>query len=202
MGLSVIKNLQCYNDHSLRHVSSKIIHSSRSLAGLMLMCVFYLRIPLFSRCPPGWVTDGISNYYMMRSRFNKMADARQQCQNLGADLPIISSAKENNFILDLLEKEGKDWASVGFLRNVSDMEFYWVNGSELRGKYSAWNAGEPNNSDGVENCAYMKGYRNINKGKWNDCRCDIKQIALPLFARKPSEMASTLLCQSCKPNSR
>ena len=103
-----------------------------------------------------------------------MADARQQCQNLGAHLAIISSAEENNFILDLLEKEGKDSAWVGLQRNTSDLVFYWVNGSELRGKYSAWNDGEPNNSGGVENCAYMKGYRNINKGKWNDCRCELE----------------------------
>ena len=53
-----------------------------------------------------------------------MADARQQCQNLGADLPIISSAKENNFIVDVLEKEGKDWAWLGLQRNPSDLEFY------------------------------------------------------------------------------
>ena len=138
------------------------------------MCDFVFIFLFLSRCSPGWVTDGISNYYVMHSRFNKMADARQQCQNVGADLPIISSAEENNFILDLLEKEGKDWAWVGLQRNTSDLAFYWVNGSELRGKYSAWNAGEPNNSEGVENCAYMKGYRNINKGKWNDCRCEYK----------------------------
>ena len=103
-----------------------------------------------------------------------MVDARQQCQNLGADLPIISSAKENNFIIDVLGKEGKDWAWLGLQRNPSDLEFYWVNGSELRGKYHAWNDGEPNNFEGGEHCAYIKGPRNKNKGKWNDCLCEFE----------------------------
>ena len=119
---------------------------------------------------------------MMSTRFQEMTDARKQCQNLGADLPIINSAKENNFILDLLEKEGKTWAWLGLQRNSSDLEFYWVNGSELRGKYHAWNNGEPNNSGGVEYCAYMKGHRDINKGKWNDCRCDFPSLRSSPFA--------------------
>ena len=100
-----------------------------------------------------------------------MTDARKQCQNLGADLPIISSAKENNIIADLLEKEGKGWAWLRLQRNPSDLEFYWVNGSKLRGKYQKWNDGEPNNSGGVENCAYIKGQVS-HKGKWNDCPCE------------------------------
>ena len=100
-----------------------------------------------------------------------MKDARQQCQNLGADLPIISSAKENNFIADLLEKKGKNWVWLGLRRNPSDLEFYWVNGSDLRGKYEKWNGGEPNNSGGREYCAYIMGHVSY-KGKWNDCVCE------------------------------
>ena len=132
----------------------------------------------FLCCPTGWVSDGISYYYMMSSKFAKMTDARQQCQNLGADLPIISSAKENNLILDLLEKEGKKWAWLGLQRNISDLEFYWVNGSELRGKYQNWSDGEPNNSGGLEHCAYIKGHRDINKGQWNDCGCEFPSARL------------------------
>ena len=101
-----------------------------------------------------------------------MTDARQHCQNLGADLPIISSPKENNFIADLLERKGKGWAWLGLQRNPSDLKFYWVNGSELRGKYQKWNDGEPNNSGGVENCAYIMGQVS-HIGRWNDCVCEL-----------------------------
>ena len=107
-------------------------------------------ITFFSCCPPGWVSDGISSYYMLRRRYKKMADARQQCQNLGADLPIISAAKENNFIADLLAKESKGWSWLGLQLNISDLEFYWVSGSKLEGKNHASNDEEPNNFGGVE----------------------------------------------------
>ena len=100
-----------------------------------------------------------------------MTDARQQCQNIGADLPIISSAEENNFIADLLEKEDKGWAWLGLQRNPSDLEFYWFNGSKLRGKYQKWNDGEPTNHGKVEYCAYIMGHVS-HLGKWNDCLCE------------------------------
>ena len=109
-----------------------------------------------------------------------MADTRQQCQNVGADLPIISSAEENNFIVDVLQKEGKSWAWVGLQRSTSDLEFYWLNGSALKGQYNSWNDGEPNNSGGWENCAYIMGHISY-EGKWNDCVCDFAAALVSPF---------------------
>ena len=115
---------------------------------------------------------------MVDRRILKWSDARRSCQEMGADLPIIKSADENQFIFDLLrEKEGKEailygvW--LGFHRQA-DSKFYWIDGTPLNGSYSAWKNGEPNNGRGrdPEDCGHMLG-AGESQGKWNDLLCDL-----------------------------
>ena len=91
---------------------------------------------------------------------------------MAADLAIITSAAENNFIVDLIKKQqtvtnGGAW--LGLYRKA-DNNFYWVDDTPLGGQYSAWASGEPNSHD--EKCVHVYG-KGPKEGKWNDDSCSL-----------------------------
>ena len=95
------------------------------------------------------------------------------CQCVGGDLAIIRSQDENNFILELLNRQKIvqiEGAWLGLYRNTSDGdEFYWIDDTPLVGHYSAWANNEPNNLYS-EKCVqiYASSYK---PGEWNDVHC-------------------------------
>ena len=115
-------------------------------------------------------------------------DARQKCQSMGADLAIIRSSTENDFIFDMIKKQTTTThygAWLGLKRNA-DSKFYWVDGSPLQGQYSAWNTGEPNDLN--EKCVHMWGSTGHKPGKWNDVFC---YLTLHIHGNRPP----AVLCQ-------
>ena len=124
--------------------------------------------------------SGQSCYYVEDTLTAKWSDARAFCQNLGADLVVINSAEENDFVYDLVMDqetltEGKSW--IGLKKNTDDQKWYWVDGTPLEGQYVNWGAGEPNNARGNENCVHFDQPR-----KWNDNPCEFTGS---LTSRKP-----------------
>ena len=106
---------------------------------------------------------------------------------LGADLAIIRSAAENTFIFDLVKKQKTVtvWGAwLGFVRKA-DTKFYWLDGTPLTRGYVPWGSGEPNNSQGKENCGNMFGAEKRG-GKWNDLQCDSFGLL---------KLAPVILCQ-------
>ena len=97
-----------------------------------------------------------------------MNDARKKCQEMGGELAIIESEKENAFIFDLVKKtDGLSRRGVWIgLQRQDDGSFQWVDGTPV--VYNGWATGEPNDGNGREDCAHM--YLDI--GKWNDTPCD------------------------------
>ena len=108
-------------------------------------------------CPQGWVLHGNSCYHVIDTPTLNWSDARTTCQNLGGDLAIIRSQDENDFILDMLNKQQtvqNFGAWIGLYRKVDNM-FYWIDDTPLAGQYSAWDSGEPNNDQNRgENCVH------------------------------------------------
>ena len=67
--------------------------------------------------------------------------AREACQSRDANLPIIKSADENEFIVDLVIKEAKGRISIAWIgieRNQKDDKLYWLDGTPVDGGYTAW----------------------------------------------------------------
>ena len=128
-----------------------------------------------SECEAGWVRHGESCYYIDDTPTQAWSAARQACQSRGADLPIIQSADENEFIADLVSKQDKiTWggAWIGILRNQGNDRLYWIDGTPVDGGYTAW---APRR--GREDCGHMfgvvgAGYENYRK-KWNDVHCNL-----------------------------
>jgi len=89
---------------------------------------------------------------------------------LAADLPIIRSVTENNFIFNLITKQERvthhgTW--LGLYRKA-DTKFYWIDDTPLGGQYSAWGSEEPNSY--LEKCAHVYA-TGPTPGKWNDISC-------------------------------
>jgi hypothetical protein len=106
------------------------------------------------------------------------AMARAQCQAIGGDLAIVTSATENAFLTSLL---GANEAFLGGNDLTTEGAFVWVDGTPVT--YSNWrlNPGgidEPNNGGGnyQEDCIVLQGQL---AGVWDDRPCDSAELGPP-----------------------
>ena len=118
----------------------------------------------------------------------KWSDARAVCRGLGGDLAVINSAEENDYLFNVVLMEetvtkGKAW--IGLTKDPYDSKWYWIDETPLEGNYENWNAGEPNNASGDEDCAHF--YKS--EGGWNDHRCEMKGEWLEL------DQVPVILCE-------
>ena len=120
-------------------------------------------------------------------------DARRNCRKLGGDLAKITSATQNQFLLNLLKKQVRFTslgAWIGLQRRGSNT-FYWTDNTPLTG-YTAWNAGEPNYV--FEKCVHLIGKNWRKSGRWNDNRCILpswihyEDAPVALCQKTPNEM--------------
>ena len=137
-------------------------------------------ISVLIACPDGWVENGSQCYFIL-SEEKEAFVGLYLCKQLGATLPIIKSAEENAFLLSLTE--GKGDPRLGMVATKSDRVFEWLDGTAVADTFSAWLTGEPNNKDGVENCAqlYVSGG---GKGKWNDELCKTSRVIVCQMEKK------------------
>ena len=136
--------------------------------------MYFIRL----ECPQDWILHGNSCYHVIDTPTLNWSDARTTCQNLGGDLAIIRSQDENNFIIDILNKQQRIQdlgAWIGLYRKADNM-FYWIDDTPLAGQYSTWANGKPDSQD--EKCAniFMTGSRR-KYGKWNDLTCNLPEAS-------------------------
>ncbi|KAF7686747.1 hypothetical protein HF521_015140 [Silurus meridionalis] len=94
-----------------------------------------------------WISFSSSFYYI--SNDNKSwEESRQNCRDKGADLMIINSREEQEFILNQLNNS-EAW--IGLNDIETEGEFKWVDGSPLTTQY--WGQDEPNGNEN-ENCVH------------------------------------------------
>ena len=132
-------------------------------------------------CPPRWDKHGDSCYYVEKNAVSKWQDARKRCQNMGADLAIITSSDENRFIANLTKKYNiiKGNGIWFGLQRLADSKFYWIDGTPLESHFQAWGQGQPDNSGGRENCGHMRGLAHQPPGQWNDLPCSLGEGYAP-----------------------
>ena len=116
------------------------------------------------------MVHGESCYYVANtSSASTWQNSRELCQNLGADLAVIKSEDENQFVSNLLRNISDDLHGWIGLYRKDDNKFYWLDGRPAEGNYQKWNHGEPNDGGGNENCVHL--LKGGNSGKWNDLSC-------------------------------
>lgn len=121
-------------------------------------------------CQEGWVEHNHSLYCMTSYRRHYMKNARQRCQKMSADLPIVKSQSENDFIHSLMAKQHIEYVWLGMERNKSG--FFWFDGSPAEPSqgalYSAWK----NNDLEIPNWKHKKcAFLELNTKKWRDHHC-------------------------------
>ncbi|KAF4071633.1 hypothetical protein AMELA_G00275590 [Ameiurus melas] len=93
-------------------------------------------------------------------------ESRQDCRNKGADLVIINSKEEQEFIGKQL---GSSKAWIGLSDGDEEGKWKWVDDTPLTTEF--WAKGEPNNVD-EEDCAEILS---LNGNFWNDHKCSHKE---------------------------
>jgi len=85
-------------------------------------------------------------------------------------LVTISSAAENAFVADLIRGATRHAFSIGAFQPEGACEpgcdWQWITGEPW--SYTNWNAGEPNNTQGIEDVVAMYSRPEESRGKWND----------------------------------
>ncbi|KAL1023520.1 hypothetical protein UPYG_G00041910 [Umbra pygmaea] len=122
------------------------------------------------RCPDGWRTFRCGCYYLSDSGAT-WSVSRQDCKDRGADLVIINSREEQVF----LNQFGRNiYFWIGLTDSEKEGIWKWVDGTTpITSQY--WREGEPNNANGVENCAAFNSFNNNAEiiESWNDQPCSL-----------------------------
>ncbi|XP_015765154.1 PREDICTED: neurocan core protein-like isoform X1 [Acropora digitifera] len=120
-------------------------------------------------CPAGFLIHGKSCYYVANtssaSTWNK---SRIFCQNLGADLAVIKSKEENQFVYDLLRNTSYNHHGWIGLHRKAD-KFYWLDNRPEEGNFKNWGKGKRSKSPSNQGCVFVM--RGKYGGKWNDVEC-------------------------------
>ncbi|XP_024120583.1 C-type lectin domain family 17, member A isoform X2 [Oryzias melastigma] len=110
----------------------------------------------------GWVFFGSSLYFISSSK-EPWLKSREFCQRRGADLVVINTVGEQDFIGQFYRLT---WLGLMYQEELGDWE--WVDGTPLTKSY--WGESEPNGYQGRnESCVEIRFFGDQNS--WNDIPC-------------------------------
>ncbi|XP_076874539.1 CD209 antigen-like protein C [Brachyhypopomus gauderio] len=121
-------------------------------------------------CRQGWRYFNSSMYYISTEKKN-WNESRQDCRERGADLVIINSRQEQEFIRQTL---GSIYAWIGLTDVETEGTWKWVDGTGLTTGY--WDTKEPNSFAGDEDCVITGQLGSDSVLKWADCPCNDRFI--------------------------
>ncbi|KAF7686729.1 hypothetical protein HF521_015122 [Silurus meridionalis] len=117
----------------------------------------------------GWTHFSTSIYYTSTGA-KSWTESRQDCRERGADLVVINSKEEQEFI-SKLRKNRRAW--IGLNDRDREGEWKWVDDTQLTIEY--WLKGEPNSNGGEEDCA-VTGEGSDPVRNWADYPCNTEFI--------------------------
>jgi hypothetical protein len=103
-------------------------------------------------------------------------DAQAQCVATGGSLAVITSADEQEFLIDqVMQSEGVTSYWIGLTDSTTEGVYEWLDGEPFT--FSNWRSGEPNNA-GNEDCAEFTWtcpfFGNCTADGWSDRSCSVK----------------------------
>lgn len=124
------------------------------------------------RCPSGWRSFMLSCYYSSTIKKN-WKNSRDNCKGKGADLAVITSQEEMNFINGLYSSDKEVW--IGLSDDGIEGHWFWVDGTPLNANATFWGSGQPNSHEGRNQDCVEFWHRTNGHGEWNDESCKIEQ---------------------------
>ncbi|XP_041427083.1 pulmonary surfactant-associated protein D isoform X2 [Xenopus laevis] len=104
-----------------------------------------------------------NTFYVTNKQEGNYFEGKTMCNKAGGQLPSPKNAAENE-ALAVLSARYKKQFFLGINDLQSEAFFLYPDGTTIG--YANWEAREPNNDKGVEDCVEM-----YNTGKWNDKSC-------------------------------
>ncbi|KAJ8377327.1 hypothetical protein AAFF_G00261120 [Aldrovandia affinis] len=117
-------------------------------------------------CPEGWEQRN-SEYYYFSTVMKSWNDSRSDCLKQGADLVIIESKEEQDFIYK--HTGGAYW--IGLSDSETEGTWLWVDGTPLQKDKAFWARGQPDEYYGSEDCAAAWWWQQ--GAGWVDGRCHV-----------------------------
>ncbi|XP_036789976.1 C-type lectin domain family 4 member M isoform X1 [Oncorhynchus mykiss] len=124
---------------------------------------------LKQKCPEGWQKFE-SSWYFLSTVKKPWRESRQDCLKRGADMVIINSDKEQEFLFSFFKR-----AWIGLTDSVTEGTWKWVDGTPLKTQ-SYWQSQQPDNggdnpANGEEDCAELNTETWRPVKAWNDQSC-------------------------------
>jgi hypothetical protein len=128
------------------------------------------------------------DYYLLAPQSWPAAEA--EAENLGGTLAIIKNEAEHKWVFAQFGHDGDQERSLwlGLHRQWPGGPFVWMDGTKV--DYANWDAGQPDNCGGNENCVNMRTDNHIG-GLWNDAAEATVLCAVVEVPGKSSEKALT-----------
>ncbi|XP_026204915.1 lactose-binding lectin l-2-like [Anabas testudineus] len=118
-------------------------------------------------CPPFWYSFEGRCYKYIATRIT-WAEAELYCVSQRANLVSIHSLEEENFVKSLImnfdHAQGRTWIGLSDIHREGS--WMWSDGCPVT--FAFWDAQEPNNIGGMQNCGHVNYETAL---KWNDIEC-------------------------------
>ncbi|XP_057244642.1 C-type lectin domain family 17, member A-like [Malurus melanocephalus] len=113
------------------------------------------------RCPSGWQNFGSSCFSFSRES-RSWGGARDACAKFGAHLVVLSSEKEQVFVMENLQGNNSYWLGVKIRHREGN--WVWVNGEKPN--FGFWDVWEKDPERSQKECGAMKP-----GGRWVNEKC-------------------------------
>ncbi|XP_053474880.1 C-type lectin domain family 4 member M-like isoform X1 [Ictalurus furcatus] len=120
-------------------------------------------------CYKGRCFNFDSSFYCMSNEEKNWEKSRQDCRDKGADLVIINSKEEQEFISKILSRNS--W--IGLSDRDTEGKWKWVDGTPLNTGF--WGKGEPDSAVGDEDCVVIHDHTDP-VWNWSDYPCHYQII--------------------------
>ncbi|KAG9469826.1 hypothetical protein GDO78_019567 [Eleutherodactylus coqui] len=117
-------------------------------------------------CEKGWKQADGSCYYITGVKAT-WAKTRDSCLKKGADLAVITSKREQIFLVSISDVSYDKHYWIGLHDMDEEGTWTWVDGTNYETSYKSWGIGEPDDWEDAEDCVYLWAF-----GVWNDVSCD------------------------------
>ncbi|XP_039455664.1 CD209 antigen-like protein E isoform X1 [Oreochromis aureus] len=116
-------------------------------------------------CASGWRMFSCSCYFLSE-KTGSWDEGRSDCRDRGADLVVIDSSEEQDFLVSFIQKP--TW--IGLNDKEEEGRWKWVDGTPLS-FLTYWRTGQPDNGGGdpqwgEEDCVHIR-----TDSSWNDLSC-------------------------------